>query len=67
MALGIQPAGWAFAIWSVIYSLLAAFAVYQALPDSVASSRNNDFIFNEIGWLWSINMLVGSTWIPVFQ
>ena len=30
--LSIQPAGWAFAIWGIIYILLAGFAIYQAIP-----------------------------------
>jgi len=32
-----QPAGWAFAIWGLIYALLVAFAVYGLLP----SGRRN--------------------------
>jgi len=37
----ITPAGYVFAIWGVIYVLLGAFVVYQALP------RNLDKSFNE--------------------
>jgi hypothetical protein len=62
----ITPAGYVFAIWGIIYALLAAFVVYQALP----SKRNSSFhkqisaffilssIFN-IGWifLWQYNYI----------
>jgi len=30
--LRLTPAGWAFAIWGIIYLLLLFFAIYQALP-----------------------------------
>jgi len=42
----IDPAGYAFAIWGVIYTLLGVFTVYQALPDDLTPGRNNDLIFN---------------------
>jgi hypothetical protein len=66
-AVGVQPAGFTFAIWGIIYSLLFVFAIYQTLPASMASTRNNDFIYNEIGWLWSINMVLNGCWLPIFQ
>ena len=31
-ALGLQPAGYTFAIWGLIYLLLLVYTVYQALP-----------------------------------
>ena len=34
-----QPAGWAFAIWSVIYALLFAFVIYSLLPVGRRSRR----------------------------
>ena len=62
--LTLRPAGFTFAIWGVIYSLLMVFAVYQSLPD--APDRNNDFIYNEVGWLWAINMICNGLWLPTF-
>jgi len=64
---GVAPAGWTFAIWGVIYSLLTVFAIYQCLPGGWVTSRNDDFIFNKIGWLWSINMILNGIWLPTFQ
>ena len=42
----IDPATYAFSIWGLIYSLLGVFTVYQALPDSIVPSRNNELIFD---------------------
>lgn len=53
----ISPAGWAFSIWGVIYSLLAGFTVYQAIPGAWISNRNDDLIFNWITYAWWINMI----------
>lgn len=66
-ALRILPAGWAFIIWAVIYSLLAIFTVYQALPDKCAPNRNNDAIFNKAGWWVSINFTLNASWCLIFQ
>ena len=38
------------------------FTVYQVLPDETTIDRNNDFFFNEIGWLWGINMTACIFW-----
>merc|ERR1711990_636444 len=66
-AVGIQPDGITFAIWGVIYSLTTVFTVYQALPGEWVPDRNDDLIFNQIGWLWSLNMILSSLWLPTFQ
>jgi len=63
----LSAASYAFAIWAVIYFLLAIFSVYQALPGGWVKSRNDDFIFNKIGWLWSINMLLNAAWLYVYM
>jgi benzodiazapine receptor len=63
----IQPAGYAFAIWGIIYTLVAIFAVYQALPQKWAGSRNNKLIFEEIGWIFSVNMVCNALWLVVFM
>ena len=61
-----SPAGYAFSIWALIYTLLACFAVYQALPDKWAQTRNNDLIVNKIGWIFPINLIGNALWLVVF-
>jgi len=52
------PAGYVFAIWSVIYTLLLIFTIYQTLP------RNRESpIFEEIAWWFIISSLANSIWI----
>jgi len=63
----LSPDGWAFSIWAVIYFLLAIFSIYQCLPGGWVKSRNDDFIFNKIGWLWSINLILNAIWLIVFM
>jgi len=67
MSLSIQPAGGAFSIWGVIYLLLSIFVVYQALPDRFVPTRNNKVIFEEIKWVFSINMVINGLWLVVFM
>jgi len=64
----IQPAGWAFSIWGPIFIILGVFTIYQAIPSrfGIVKSRNDDFIFNKIGWLWSINWTLCAIWLFVF-
>jgi len=52
------PAGYVFAIWGVIYVLLAAFTVYQALP----SQRQNPAL-RRIGYLPALSGILNSVWI----
>lgn len=52
------PAGYVFAIWSVIYLGLIAYAVYQALP----SQRGNPRL-RAIGWPFVLTCLANSSWI----
>lgn len=66
-ALRILPAGWAFIIWALIYSLLAFYTVYQALPDSYAPTRNNDLIFNKMAYWVPINFTLNASWCLIFQ
>ena len=58
----IAPAGTAFSIWSVIYTGLAAFTIWQWIPASAASQRARD-----IGWLASASMLLNAGWLLVTQ
>jgi hypothetical protein len=58
----VAPAENAFAIWSVIYVGLAAFAVFQALP-----SRRHDVRQREVGWLVAASLLLNAVWILTVQ
>jgi translocator protein len=58
----ITPAGYVFAIWGIIYALLAAFVVYQAMP----GKRNNPFQ-KQISALFIISSLFNIGWIFLWQ
>lgn len=58
----ITPAGYAFAIWGVIFLGLLAFAIYQALPAQRHNTR-----FRAVGWLVVINTLCNAIWSPLFN
>lgn len=62
----VTPAGFAFAIWGIIYLEIIGFTIYQALPQSWAPTRNNDLIFGQIGWLFAININMNSLWLLVW-
>ena len=56
------PANYAFAIWGVIYLLLLAYSIYQALP----SQRENPNA-RRIGWLYMLSCVLNCLWITLFQ
>ena len=56
------PANYAFAIWGVIYLLLLAYSIYQALP----SQRENPSA-RRIGWLYVLSCVLNCLWITLFQ
>jgi translocator protein len=58
----ITPAGYVFSIWGVIYILLGAFVVYQALP----RERSSDY-HRKISWLFVLSSLINIAWIFVWQ
>jgi len=58
----ITPAGYAFAIWGVIYILLGVFVVYQALPHV----RDRPFQKN-IGWLFMLSSASNILWLFAWQ
>ena len=58
----ITPAGYAFAIWGIIFLGLLAFAIYQALPSQRTNPR-----FRAIGWLVVLNTLCNAIWSPLFN
>jgi translocator protein len=56
------PADWAFAIWGVIYTLLIAWVIYQALP----SQRKNPY-HRRIGYLFVVTAAANIGWIAAFH
>ncbi|WP_150307665.1 TspO/MBR family protein [Planctomonas psychrotolerans] len=58
----IAPAGPAFAIWSVIYAGLLAFAVWQFLPAHTASPR-----MRRLGYPVAVTLLLNAAWILSVQ
>lgn len=63
----ISPAGYAFSIWGLIYSLLGVFVVYQALPSAWVPTRNDQLIYYDIGYIFIFNMLINGVWLILFQ
>lgn len=58
----ITPAGYVFAIWGIIYVLLAIFLVYQALP------RNKDKPFQkQISFLFILTCVFNIAWLFLWQ
>jgi len=56
------PAGLTFAIWGLIYVLLAIFVVYQLIPSVRRDARKVDFV-QRIGPLFFISCLANIGWI----
>lgn len=56
------PAGYAFSIWSVIYTLLIIFVIIQA--KGIFNSQQNapDYV-KRIGWCFVLSCLANSSWI----
>lgn len=59
------PAGFTFAIWGVIYTLLLVFIIYQ-LRQAFSKRGNTDFI-NNMGWLFLWSSLANASWIVVWH
>jgi hypothetical protein len=55
----IQPAGWAFSIWGVIYLWLIASAAYGLLK------RDKDAGWDATRWPLLVSLAIGATWVPV--
>src|SRR6478735_8615191 len=58
----LAPAGPAFAIWSVIYAGLVAYAIWQALPSQAARERQRRAGFWVLG-----SLLLNAAWILSVQ
>lgn len=52
------PAGYVFSIWGLIYLLLAAYTVYQALPAQRENSR-----LRATGWWVALSSVANGAWI----
>lgn len=68
----ITPAGFAFAIWSLIYLGMIAFSIYQALPSNAAKFRDlrRIYILSCVAngaWLyvWSQEMMIVSLFVII--
>jgi benzodiazapine receptor len=58
----ITPAGYVFAIWGIIYTLLAIFVVYQVLP-----SKREGVFQTQISFLFIFSSLFNIIWIFLWQ
>ncbi|WP_191564050.1 tryptophan-rich sensory protein [Janibacter melonis] len=58
----LAPAGTAFSIWSLIYALLTAYAIYQLFPSTATDPRHR-----RTGYLAAASMLLNAAWIFVTQ
>lgn len=58
----VTPANYVFSIWSVIYLLLLAFTVYQALP----AQRTNDAL-RRAGYLPALTGVLNAAWVLLWQ
>jgi hypothetical protein len=58
----ITPAGYVFAIWGIIYVLLGAFVVFQALP-----SQKDKTFQTKVGWLFVLSSALNITWLFLWQ
>ena len=54
----VTPAGFTFAIWGVIYTLLALFVVYQTLP----KNRDKPFL-GQVGLLFGLSSVCNVCWL----
>jgi hypothetical protein len=57
----VVPAGYAFSIWSLIFAVALAYAVWQALP-----ARRADPLLRRIGWLTAAAFAGSTLWELVF-
>lgn len=58
----LAPAGPAFSIWSVVYALLVAYAVWQALPGQRARERQRS-----VGWWIAATAVLNGVWLVLAQ
>jgi len=58
----ITPAGYVFGIWGIIYFLLFAFVIYQALP-----SQKEKLYQRQIGALFILSSVLNCVWLFLWQ
>jgi benzodiazapine receptor len=58
----ITPAGYVFSIWGIIYTLLFAFIIYQALP-----SQKEKLYQSQIGALFILSSVFNCVWLFLWQ
>jgi hypothetical protein len=58
----VTPANYVFSIWSIIYVLLAAFTLYQALP-----RNRSDSDLRAIGYLPSVAGILNALWVLLWH
>ena len=58
----ITPAGYVFSIWGIIYILLGAFVVFQALP-----SQQGKGFQKSVGWLFVLSSIANIVWLFFWQ
>lgn len=58
----LAPASGAFSIWSVIYTGLGAYTIFQWLPSQRTSERQRS-----LGWLVAASLLLNAAWILSVQ
>jgi hypothetical protein len=58
----ITPAGYVFSIWGIIYILLGAFVVFQALP-----SQQGKGFQKRVGWLFVLGSMANIVWLFLWQ
>ena len=61
-AVFVVPAGYVFAIWGVIYLLLAAFTAWQALP-----RNREDATLRSLGYLPALSGVLNTAWVVLFH
>ena len=58
----VTPAGFTFAIWGIIYALLALFVIYQALP------KNKDKPFlGQVSWFFGLSSIFNILWLVLWH
>jgi benzodiazapine receptor len=58
----VTPAGFTFAIWGIIYTLLALFVIYQALP------KNKDKPFlGQVSWFFGLSSIFNILWLVLWH
>lgn len=62
----LTPAGWAFSIWGIIFTLQGAATIYQALPQGYQESGWKRVIVNQIGFRWQLGWYYQCAWQLAF-